>query len=201
MTLFYFDDMDSGVIAYSATWITYVGVTGSGITVVGDHSPNQTASASSASATSSVATSTSAAAAAPAASPSSGSSSGTAVGVGVGVGLGVLGGLALLGGWYLWKRRRRVPGSIETMQTEPMGQRSVAGDSLYSPSSPQGATPYIPQNRTYGGAPSEYGRQSAYASTVPEVQEHQQLGPTSYYSAPSLQSSQALDNPSTFRPR
>ncbi|GAA5870930.1 hypothetical protein JCM1840_002733 [Sporobolomyces johnsonii] len=337
MTLFYFDDTDTDVIAYSATWITYVGATGavnatawfdgtfhscradqisgstgcnatisftgSGITVVGDHNPNQrvfycsldggeyhwkngsllaagnsdiptslnhtrckveglenkqhtllfgqttadvnangitldyvvvdnstssatnatwssdfqpaladagwawstqTASASSASITSSAATSTSAAAtssASSSASSSSGSSSGTSVGVGVGVGLGVSAGLALLGGWYFWKRRRRVPSSVGTMQTEPMGQRSVAGDSPYSPSSPQGVVPYLPHNTTYGGAPSEYGRQSAYFATVPEVQEHHQPSVTPYYSPSSLQSSQVLDNPSTFRPR
>jgi len=114
--------------------------------------------------------STSAEAAATSLSASSNSSGGSsnALGIGLGVGLGV--GFVLLSivGWLLWRRRGRSGSSqAGTIRTEPMGHRSVAGDTEYQPAqapvinsySPTSSSPqaYHNPSQSYGASnPSRY---------------------------------------------
>ncbi|GAA5910533.1 hypothetical protein JCM6882_008548 [Rhodosporidiobolus microsporus] len=106
---------------------------------------------------------------------SGGGSNSTAIGVGVGVGVGGAIGLALVGAWLLWRRRNRSR-SEGSVATEP--HHEIKGQSAASP--------------------AEYGRQSQFGGTVPEVQEY---GTASNGVTPYSRPGGGLDNPATFRER
>ncbi|GAA5910530.1 hypothetical protein JCM6882_008547 [Rhodosporidiobolus microsporus] len=117
---------------------------------------------------------------APVSTPSfgGGGSNSTALGVGVGVGVGGALALALVAGWWFRRRGRR---SKEGSQTDAgTGRLSVNSGS-------GGGLPFAKSasDGTYPSSPSEYGRQSVFGGTVPEVQEYQASGGSPYLSRPS----------------